>query len=89
MGHLNFREKYEILFYTIIRNRQELSIIMTQVKYYFHSTFDFSSLRYSHIGVRGGWGARPCLPLPPGGGGGTQWFRRGCAAEAAKPVPII
>ena len=27
---------------------------------------------------------------PPGGGGGTQiWFRRGCAAEAAKPVPIF
>ena len=26
----------------------------------------------------------------PGGGGGTQiWFRRGCAAEAAKPVPIF
>ena len=25
----------------------------------------------------------------PGGGGGTQiWFRRGCAAEAAKPAPI-
>ena len=30
-------------------------------------------------------------PNPPeGGGGGTQiWFRRGCAAEAAKPVPIF
>ena len=28
--------------------------------------------------------------LCPGGGGGTQiWFRRGCAAEAAKPVPIF
>ena len=27
---------------------------------------------------------------PPGGGGGTQiWFRRGCAAEAAKPIPIF
>ena len=26
----------------------------------------------------------------PGGGGGTQiWFRRGCAAEAAKPLPIF
>ena len=26
----------------------------------------------------------------PGGGGGTQiWFRRGCAAEAAKPIPIF
>ena len=26
----------------------------------------------------------------PRGGGGTQiWFRRGCAAEAAKPVPIF
>ena len=26
----------------------------------------------------------------PGGGGGTQiWFRRRCAAEAAKPVPIF
>ena len=25
-----------------------------------------------------------------GGGGGTQiWFRLGCAAEAAKPVPIF
>ena len=25
-----------------------------------------------------------------GGGGGTHiWFRRGCAAEAAKPVPIF
>ena len=25
-----------------------------------------------------------------GGGGGTQiWFRQGCAAEAAKPVPIF
>ena len=25
-----------------------------------------------------------------GGGGGTQiWFRRGCAAEAAKPVPYL
>ena len=25
-----------------------------------------------------------------GGGGGTQiWFRRGCAAEATKPVPIF
>ena len=24
------------------------------------------------------------------GGGGTQiWFRRGCAAEAAKPIPIF
>ena len=32
------------------------------------------------------------LGLVPGGGGGgvTQiWFRRGCAAEAAKPVPIF
>ena len=32
------------------------------------------------------------LSLNPGGGGagGTQiWFRRGCAAEAAKPVPIF
>ena len=31
------------------------------------------------------------LNYPPGGGGGgTQiWFRRGCAAEAAKPVPIF
>ena len=30
-----------------------------------------------------GWGGTP-------GGGGTQiWFRRGCAAEAAKPVPIF
>ena len=29
-------------------------------------------------------------PPPRGGGGGTQiWFRRGCAAEAAKPVPIF
>ena len=29
------------------------------------------------------------IPLG-GGGGGTQiWFRRGCAAEAAKPVPIF
>ena len=29
-------------------------------------------------------------PPPPPGGGGTQiWFRRGCAAEAAKPVPIF
>ena len=27
---------------------------------------------------------------PGGGGGGTQiWFRWGCAAEAAKPVPIF
>ena len=27
---------------------------------------------------------------PGGGGGGTQiWFRRGCAAEAAKLVPIF
>ena len=27
---------------------------------------------------------------PRGGGGGTQiWFRRGCAAEAAKPIPIF
>ena len=26
----------------------------------------------------------------PGGGGVTQiWFRRGCAAEATKPVPIF
>ena len=25
-----------------------------------------------------------------GGGGGTQiWFRRGCADEAAKPIPIF
>ena len=33
-----------------------------------------------------------CLALvfARGGGGGTQiWFRRGCAAEAAKPVPIF
>ena len=34
-----------------------------------------------------------CFPesqVTPGGGGGTQiWFRRGCAAEAAKPVPIF
>ena len=30
------------------------------------------------------------LKPPGGGGGGTQiWFRRGCAAEAAKPVPIF
>ena len=29
-------------------------------------------------------------PPPPQGGGGTQiWFRRGCAAEAAKSVPIF
>ena len=29
-------------------------------------------------------------PRARGGGGGTQiWFRRGCAAEAAKPVPIF
>ena len=29
-------------------------------------------------------------PQPRGGGGGTQiWFRRGCAAEAAKPIPIF
>ena len=30
--------------------------------------------------------------IPPGGGGGGGtriWFRRGCAAEAAKPVPIF
>ena len=28
--------------------------------------------------------------LARGGGGGTQiWFRRGCAAEAAKPIPIF
>ena len=28
--------------------------------------------------------------LAAGGGGGTQiWFRRGCAAEAAKPIPIF
>ena len=28
--------------------------------------------------------------VPRGGGGGTQiWFRRGCAAEAAKPIPIF
>ena len=28
--------------------------------------------------------------IPGGGGGGTQiWFRRGCAAEAAKPIPIF
>ena len=27
---------------------------------------------------------------PGGGGGGTQiWFRRGCTAETAKPVPIF
>ena len=33
--------------------------------------------------------ARACC-APRGGGGGTQiWFRRGCAAEAAKPVPIF
>ena len=33
-----------------------------------------------------------CNAFSPGGGGGggTQiWFRRGCAAEAAKPVPIF
>ena len=30
------------------------------------------------------------FPRGGGGGGGTQmWFRRGCAAEAAKPVPIF
>ena len=30
------------------------------------------------------------LQVPLGSGGGTQiWFRRGCAAEAAKPVPIF
>ena len=30
------------------------------------------------------------MSLSRGGGGGTQiWFRRGCAAEAAKPVPIF
>ena len=30
------------------------------------------------------------VAIPGGGGGGTQiWFRRGCAAEAAKPVPIF
>ena len=35
----------------------------------------------------------PCLPYtyppPGGGGGGTMLFGRGCAAEAAKPVPIF
>ena len=33
----------------------------------------------------------PSVPFrAPGGGGGTQiWFRRGCAAEAAKPIPIF
>ena len=31
-----------------------------------------------------------CFSPGGGGGGGTQiWFRRGCAAEAAKPVPIF
>ena len=38
-------------------------------------------------------GPRPHIGTAPGGGGGgggTQiWFRRGCAAEAAKPVPIF
>ena len=35
-------------------------------------------------GVSGAGGPRG------GGGGGTQiWFRRGCAAEAAKPIPIF
>ena len=29
------------------------------------------------------------FPPPPGGGGTQIWFRRGCAAEAAKPVPIF
>ena len=32
----------------------------------------------------------PFCILNARGGGGTQiWFRRGCAAEAAKPVPIF
>ena len=39
------------------------------------------------------WGAEKLVPAEywsRGGGGGTQiWFRRGCAAEAAKPVPIF
>ena len=35
-------------------------------------------------------GAFSGLYYPGGGGGGTQiWFRRGCAAEAARPVPIF
>ena len=39
-------------------------------------------VRRSHGYLPGGGGG--------GGGGGTQiWFRRGCAAEAAKPVPIF
>ena len=30
------------------------------------------------------------MNFAPGGGEGTQiWFWRGCAAEAAKPVPIF
>ena len=30
------------------------------------------------------------MHTPGGGGGGTQiWFRRGCAAEAAQPIPIF
>ena len=37
--------------------------------------------------------SKACIIDSPGGGGGgggTQiWFRRGCAAEAAKPVPIF
>ena len=41
----------------------------------------------------GGGGAEVSCPnifSRGGGGGGTQiWFRRGCAAEAAKPVPIF
>ena len=31
----------------------------------------------------------PKLHRHPGGGGTQIWFRRGCAAEAAKPVPIF
>ena len=42
----------------------------------------FTSMSYSMTFV--------ITKFPGGGGGSTQiWFRRGCAAEAAKPVPIF
>ena len=43
------------------------------------------------IAIRNGfWNVIGSQAPRGGGGGGTQiWFRRGCAAEAAKPIPIF
>ena len=57
-----------------------------------HTKFEQFLLPVSSLAKQRGSGHRQhaCTGWLPGGGGGTQiWFRRGCAAEAAKPVPTF